>query len=319
MKIIDKTPFQNDKGEIELWPRIQGTLRYGFNWYSELQAQKVVMDQFERILEKGFALIRNFNLPGSEIIVPFILVGTHGVTVIHVTPLRGFYEAKGDQWNRLDNGRSLPARVDLINLTTRLARATQKYLEIQKITIPGPVEPVIICADPGLHVDTLRPIIKVVMSDAIKQFAATLMQNRTALRGEQVYDIADRIVTPHASDAPSPQSAPTPATAAAASSQQPASRAKAIFDAADKTPAFDPSDLSFALGESETNIAPQGLPPGVSETSPVRRLPSSNNKPEPQKGKVLGMSPAQLGILAGIVIVECCVIVAGAYLLLFNH
>ncbi len=315
MKIIDKTPFRNDKDEIELLGRIQGTLRYGLNWYSELQAQSKVIEQFDRIFEKGFALIRNFNLPGSQIIIPLILLGPHGLSLIYVTHLRGFYEAKGDQWNRLDNGRSIPARIDLIQLTLRLTRALQKYFELQKINVPVTVESVLIAADPGLHLETMRPAIRVVMSDAIKSFAGSLMQGRPVLRSEQVYDLADRIANPREAEAPAPQSASAPASAAAASPQPPASRAKAIFDAAEKTPPVNPADLGFAFDEDATHIAPQGLPPGVSETSPIRKLPSQ----QAPKKTARRLSVLQIGFLAGILLVECCVLAAGAYFFLFNR
>ncbi len=89
MKIIDKTPFQTEKGEISLLNRLQGTLQHGFSWYPELEAQKIVIDQLNRVLEKGVVLIRNLTLPGSEIIEPIILIGQSGVYVIYVTHLRG--------------------------------------------------------------------------------------------------------------------------------------------------------------------------------------------------------------------------------------
>ena len=74
MKIIDKTPFQQENGEIDLFGRLQGTLKYGFNWYPELGAQLTTIAQLQRLIEKGFVLIRNLTLPGTEIIVPIILV-----------------------------------------------------------------------------------------------------------------------------------------------------------------------------------------------------------------------------------------------------
>ena len=85
-------------------------MKYGFNWYAELEAQKAVIAQLERILEKGFVIIRNFTLPDSEIVIPLILIGHGGISVIYVTPIKGFFEAKGDQWNTVINGRGLPAR-----------------------------------------------------------------------------------------------------------------------------------------------------------------------------------------------------------------
>jgi hypothetical protein len=196
MRIIDKTPFQNEKGEIDLIGRAQATLKYGPSWYPEQTAQKTVIAQLDRLFEKGYVLIRNFVLPGSEVIVPMILLAPSGVFVIYATHLKGFYEAKGDQWNKVDQGRAVPAPRNLISITERLARATQKYFEIQKITIPGRVEPVLMAAEPGLNMESLRPIIRVVKSDAIAQFAASVLQNRPVLRNEQVYDLAERITLP---------------------------------------------------------------------------------------------------------------------------
>ena len=45
-------------------------------------------------------------------------------------------------------------------------------------------------------------MVRVVLSDAIRQFAGSLLQARPVLKPELVYDIADRIVTPQAKGAP---------------------------------------------------------------------------------------------------------------------
>ena len=138
MKIIDKTPFQTEKGEISLLDRLQGTLKYGFSWYPELAVQKNIIDQLDRALEKGFVLIRNLTLPGSEIVEPIILIGQGGIYVIYVTHLRGSYEAKGDQWNIEDNnGRSRPAPINLMSRVSRLAKVLIRYLQTQNIESPG--------------------------------------------------------------------------------------------------------------------------------------------------------------------------------------
>lgn len=321
MKIIDKTPFQNEQGQIELAGRIQGTLKYGGNWYPELEAQKSVIEQLGLVLEKGFVLLRNFNLPGSEIIVPILLIGVNGLTVIYVTHLKGRYEAKGDEWNRLDQGRSLPDRVNLVNRVVRLARATQVYLDRQGINIPGPVTPVLMAAYPGLQIESMRPVARVVMSDAIKQFAGSLVQGRPALRPEQVYDLADRITNPVdlRGMAPTPAAAPTPTPtpAPAATADQPAgSRAKAIFDASQSAPAFDPSDLSFAL-EDEAPAEAGDLRTGLMETSPAQPLRAGTSAPAGGR-RILGMKPFQLGCLAVMTLVECLVLAgAGIYFFIF--
>ena len=315
MKIIDKTPFQNEQGQIEFMGRVQGTLKYGGNWYAETLAQRVVIDQLGLLLEKGFVLLRNFNLPGSEIIVPIILVGVNGVTVIYVTHLKGRYEARGDEWNRLDQGRSLPDRVNLMNRVVRLARATQVYLDRQGITLPVPVMPVLMAAYPGLQIETMRPIARVVMSDAIKQFAASLMQGRPALRNEQVYDLADRIMNPIDLRQPGAAAAPYTPTPTPPSQDVPAAaRARAIFDASQSAQPFDPDDLSFALEEEESQNAGEGLRAGLMETSPAQPL----RAPAARKRRILGMQARQLGCLGVMALVEFCVLVGGAYFIFFR-
>ena len=307
MRIIDKTPFQNEKGEIDIISRAQATLKYGPSWYPELQAQKVVIAQLDRLLEKGYALIRNFNLPGSEVIVPMILLAPSGIFMIYVTHLKGFYEAKGDQWNKVDQGRSLAAPRNLLTIARRLADATEKYFELQKIKVPFKIEPVLIAADPGLNIESMRPLIRVVKSDAINQFAGTLIQSRLVMRNEQVYELADRIVTPRIEEQP-----PAPAPAAP---QQPASRARAIFNASETAPAAADPNLAFAFDEDDQHISPQGLPPGLNESAPIRTLPEASDA-APKRKLYFGITPVQLAILGGILLAWICILaVFGIYIL----
>ena len=306
MKIIDKTPFQDTNGNINLAGRAQGTLKYGLSWFSELEAQKVVITQLDRLLEKGFVLIRNFTLPNIEAVIPIILIGPGGVYVIHVTQIKGQFEAKGDQWNVVNYGRSLPASVNLIDIVMKRARAVQKYLETQNVNLPAPVEAILIASDPGAHIDSLRPVARVVMSDAIKQFAGSLAQARPVWRSEFIYGLADRIVDP-----PPPQ-APKPATPDA----QPASRAKAIFNAADSAQPFNASEFDFAFEEGKAPLAPQQVPQNLRETNPSRQLPRP--KPDANKGKFLGLSNKQAILMAGMFIIECCVVVGFAVILYLN-
>ncbi len=307
MKIIDKTPFQNEKGEITLMQRLQGTLQHGLSWYTELEAQKAVIAQLDLVLEKGFTLIRNLTLANSQIVEPLILIGPPGVFVIMVTPLTGFYEAKGDQWNVVTGGRAAPAPVNLMYRVGRLARALQVYINRQGVIMPTLVEPILVASSPAMHIDSLRPTVRVVMSDAIRQFAASLLQSRAVLRAEQVYDLADRIITPRKEAAPQPEAEPeTPAAAegAAAPAQTPA-RARAIFHAAEELKPFDPADLSFAFDEN----AAAEVPANLRETSPSQRLPRVS-------GSRRGFSPRQWILLGGMTLVECLVLAGFGYLII---
>ena len=297
MKIIDKTPLQDEKGEISFTARIQGTLKYGLNWFAELEAQKIAIAQMDRYLEKGVVLIRNFTLPNSEIVIPLVLISTGGIFVIYVTHLRGRFEAKGDQWNTInDKGERQPASINLIDRVSKLANVFQKYLKIQKVEMQMPVEAVLVAVDPGAHIDSQRPVARVVKSDAIKQFLGSLIKARPIWSAEFVYTLAERILDP------APPEEPKPVITAPAFSEP--SRPKT----ADQGQAFDSDELGFAFDDGNESV-----PQNLRESSPARQTPRS--KPVAGRKKMFGLSNAQLMILAGMFLFWCCVLAGfGAFL-----
>lgn len=292
MKIIDKTPLQDANGEISLIARVQGSLKYGLNWFAELEAQKVAITQLDRYLEKGFVLLRNFTLPNSEIVIPLVLISTGGIYVIYVTHLKGRFEAKGDQWNTIDNaGKTQPASINLIDRVSKLANVFQKYLKLQRVEMQMPVEAVLIAVDPGAHIDSQRPAARVVKSDAVKQFASSLLQSRPIWGVEFVHILADRILDP------APPEEPKAVITAPAFSEP--SRAKAIFNASEQNQSFDSNDLGFSFEEG-------GEPQNAQPVSRAR--PTPRPRPAAEKKKLFGLSNTQLMILAGMFVFWCCVL-----------
>ncbi len=314
MKIIDKTPLVDEKGQLDFTKRVQGMLKYGFNWPNELQAQKAIVNFFDRQLEKGYTLIRNMTLGASGITVPIILLGPTGIYVIHVTYLRGRYEAKGNSWNEESGSGYKPAAVNLIQRTARMAAAVKVFIERQGVKLPVEIEPVLIAGDPGLHIESVRPAIKVMMIDGIKPFAAGLATGRPVMSIDAVHDIADRIVNPRppkkeAAAAPAPvPSAPEASLSTEQTTQPPlqeVSRARAIFDASAEAKPFNPADLDFAMLDEAP--AAQAAPASIRETSPAQPLPrpASQNKSK----RILGMSLPQLIIVAALALVFLCLLV----------
>lgn len=286
MRVIDKTLFQDEKGNISFLNRIQGTLKYGFSWYAELASQKFVLALLDRLLDKGFVAIRNFNLPDSDIILPIILIGPGSMTVILSTPLKGQFEAKGTEWNVISSGSSAPAGKNLINILSRLSRAFQKYLEIQNIKAPMQVESALIATDPGANIESVRPAVRVVRSDAIKQFASLLNQSRPLLRVDQVNAIADLILEPRPKSTAVPPEPKIPVN-------QPASRAQAIFKS---TETAEPAPFTPAQAQRPQS-APQARP-----------------TPRPAKKKQPALKRSQIILLVILGLLACCVVIAAAYI-----
>jgi hypothetical protein len=204
MKIIDQTPFLSEGGEISKLDQIKATMKYGADWLQEINAQKTVIACFGRVLDNSFTLLRNVRLASLDINIPLILVGPAGIYALYATPLRGMFQAKGDSWGTLVGNTFKPARVNLIVRTAQMGRALQIYLERQGYPSLTPVEAVLLASDPGLHIDSVRPIVRVVMRDGLEHFAASVVQGRAVFSAETVHDILNRITTPPAASPEQP-------------------------------------------------------------------------------------------------------------------
>jgi hypothetical protein len=312
MKIIDKTPLVNEKGELGVMQRVQGMLKFGFNWPTELQAQKAIVTFFDRQLEKGYTLIRNMTLGASGITVPMILLGPAGIYVIHVTYLRGRYEARGNMWNEEAGTGFKPADTNLVQQTARMAAAVKAFIERQGVKLPVHIEPVLIAANPGLHVESVKPTIKVLMIDGIKSFVTGLSSAGRVLSVEAVHEYTERIVNPRPMKKESGGvSAAMPRPAWEEEKTQPppgqqTSRARAIFDASEEAKPFDPADFDFAMMDEDA-LSPSQAESGATETPP---------HPRTQRKRVLGMTPGQLAIVAALGIALIIVIAVFAYLVI---
>lgn len=315
MKIIDKTPLVNENGDLDIPKRIQGMLKYGFNWPTELVAQKAIVTYFDRQLEKGYTLIRNMTLGASGITVPMILLGPAGIHVIHVTYLRGRYEARGNQWNEEAGNGFKPASPNLIQDTLRMAAAVKAFIERQGVKVPVAIEPVLIAANPGLHVESNKPAVRVLMIDGIKSFVAGLATVVPVLRPEAVHEFTERIVNPRPARKQTAAPAPLPRAAWEEENTQPppgqgVSRARAIFDASEEAKPFNPADFDFAMMEEEPELDALTASQTDSAFTDVAPVPA------PRRNRALGMTTGQLAIVAALGILLLIVVTVFAYLLI---
>ena len=207
MKIIDQTPFYKENGELSIVDRGKAILQFGFGWFKEVEAQNTIIDVFDKILDKNFTLLRNVIPPGLDARIPFILIGPTGLFVMDVSPLVGMYRAKGDQWGTITGSTYKPLKPNLLTRTERMARAIQVYLQRQGYSEIANVEAVLLCSDPSGTVDSLRPIIRVVMRDALERFAVSITQARVILSPETVRKIVKRILNPETPTPPQPAEA----------------------------------------------------------------------------------------------------------------
>ena len=308
MKIIDKTPLVDQKGDLGFMQRIQGMLRYGFRWPAELQAQKAIVTFFDRSLEKGYTLLRNVTLGQSDIMIPLILLGSGGIFAINLTFLRGRYEAKGDSWNVESGNQFRPAPVNLMRITSRMARALQMFIERQGMKLPVSVEPILIAGDPGLHIDSTRPAFKVMMIDGIKPWVTGLASSAPVLNALTVNEVVERILEPRPAKQELSSSPAKPAEREPEwqpQEQQPVSRARAIFSASEEPKPLNPSDFDFAMVDEGS----EALAAKASASGAQQAATSAGSRERSRR--ILGMTPVQLAVIGALALCLICVLVVG--------
>jgi hypothetical protein len=317
MKIIDQTPLLDANGQLSLVNRVQGMLKYGFSWPANLEAQEKIIAQLNKVIEKGFTLFRNQQLGASEIVVPLMLIGFSGIYVMDVTPLKGLYQARGEEWGTITNGRFQPAGINILSRTARLAKILQVFFERQGTKLSAPVEPILLAADPGLHIESIRPVVRPVMSDAIDRFATGLLNARPIYNAQEVGEFVERIQNPRSS---------RPV-------EQPPEPQEDAFTMKDETPFVDmepsrmqailnspQSDALIETGTSDVDFALEDEPsPTVRVSNPYEPGETAPSPEKPVKRKTLGMTVPQFALLAGMAVFEVCILVGFAVLMYLNR
>ena len=194
MKVIDYSSIPYKSGKLSFVERIKGILRFGFSWVAEMKSQEVIVGYLSRMLDSKFTLLRNITILDSNVPIPLVLIGPHGVTVIYNSAIKGVFRAKGETWNVMDNRarQFKPAKPNLIMRTILMSRAAGTFLNRIGLTVKP--DEVLVFTEIGAHVDTLRPAVRVVLVDALEGFGSRLMQARPIFEMEEVRSMVTTVI-----------------------------------------------------------------------------------------------------------------------------
>lgn len=303
MIIIDKTPHRSENGAISPIGLIQGTLKYGLTWQNRLKAQDAVIAILEKQLDSNFALLRNVTLPNTDIMLPMVLIGPPGISLINVLHERGVYKARDDQWGTMIGDRFVPARVNQLNRTTTFGRVLQVYLDRQGFKGQVVVDSILMAADPGMQIESTRPSARVVMSDAIERFSASLGHARQMIDARLGKEVVRALLvgtTDEAEDEPEEETI------------EEDTRSSSSYDA-----------FSFNDQEDEPEPIEPEAPRAQSQPNdkqPTQDQTAAKPKKSGRKKKgPLGLTTGQLTIVGAFGFVTVCVIIAGVIFILTLH
>jgi len=155
-------------------------------------AEKVVLDTFQRLFDNQYVLLRSVPLNDPDVPIPMVLVGPPGVRMIYPRSMKGVFRAKEDAWEEMDERtqKFKIARPNLLQRSQLMAKAVETYLTARNFDV-GVVEAVLVFTDPGIHVDTIRPIVRIVQADALDRFGAGLVQSPAFLDKETIQRIVN--------------------------------------------------------------------------------------------------------------------------------
>ena len=190
MKLIDYTQQPTTPGFLQKFlERLQTWLPF---WFSEKIAHERLVARLQRELDNRFLLLKNYPLGNTPELTPYILIGPTGSVVLSVSTQKGIYRARDESWWELSktSRRYQPAPRNLIRQTIGLTQRFKTLLERQSFSCPV-ILPVLFFTDPGVHVETSRPAVRIVLADGIKNLVANLLQSEEVLSTNQIRVLAD--------------------------------------------------------------------------------------------------------------------------------
>lgn len=160
----------------------------------ELRAQEALIATLQRLLDNRYILLRNIDLEEAGVVIPLILVGPSGVRVIYPSTLKGVFRAREENWEQLDDRsqRFLLLQPNLLTRAQAMAQAVSAFLAKRGFQLPE-AEGALYFSDPGIHVETVRPVVRVVLADALERYIASSSQSRALLDPETVQRIVNAL------------------------------------------------------------------------------------------------------------------------------
>ncbi len=199
MKIIDLSPTpQADNSLLKTVSGVQKFVGSALNIKTEEQAQEAVINSLSKVLNNRFALLRNVPLGDLDAPIPIILIGPPGVVVINCSFLKGIFRAKNDVLLEMNNNKAFePVRPNLITRTLLMTKAVEDFLNSRGFKVPE-VHGILHFSDPGTHVDSSHPAVRILLMDGVDRFTSSLLQSRVFHSREEIEAMVAAISTPPA-------------------------------------------------------------------------------------------------------------------------
>lgn len=149
-------------------------MSYGYAWQQSRKNQEELIEILGSVLGNECVLLRDVNIPKVNRPIPMVLITPAAVMVINPKAQKGFFRAEGKFWGELgrnDQYRSAPN--NLIRETWLYQKTIEGYFKQHNFSAPMD-RGVMIFVSPETVVESIRPRVRIIQADGIKNFAREL-------------------------------------------------------------------------------------------------------------------------------------------------
>jgi len=158
------------------------------------QAEQAIIARFLRSLDNRYIMFHNLQVGSPGVPFPPILIGPPGLFLINISHEKGFFKATEDFWWEMDKRtRSFnPSPTNLIKQTMEFAQKLGMLMDVHGKAHPE-IIPILIFANPGVHVESAKPSIRIVLMDGVDNLIANLFRGGEMLRYNEVNYLSDAL------------------------------------------------------------------------------------------------------------------------------
>lgn len=174
MRIIDLSKYQAEPGISGSLKTLQGSIIYGYGWSQSRKNQEELIEILGSVLGNECVLLRDVNIPKVSRPIPLVLVTPALLLVINPKSVQGFFRAEGKHWEEMGrNNEYRPTSNNLIRETWLYHKTIEGYFKQHNFSAPMD-RGVMIFVSPETVVESIRPRVRIIQADGIKNFAREL-------------------------------------------------------------------------------------------------------------------------------------------------
>lgn len=176
MKIIEcKSDVQTDGRGAGLG-RALGNLNLPFNRQSQ-EVEDAFIQALQKRLDQRYVCLCNFHQPELSQIASYLLIAPQGLFLFKISTIKGIFQAAGESWEELDtrSKKFTQAKSNLLLETLQKSKELDAELASTGMDVPR-IEPILYFANPGAHIDTEQPVVRILLVDALDRFLSGILR-----------------------------------------------------------------------------------------------------------------------------------------------